>query len=43
VINGDDRVKITSPTNTKDVKLWGGVTISWSKEYGAAAEEETTE
>lgn len=42
VINGDDRVKITSPTNTKDVKLWGGVTISWSKSYGAAAEEEET-
>ena len=42
VINGDDRVKIKSPTNTSDVKLWGGVTISWSKSYGAAAEEEET-
>jgi hypothetical protein len=22
------------------VKVWGGVTLSWSKSYGAAAEEE---
>jgi hypothetical protein len=42
VINGDDFTKFTSPTNEKDVKLWGGVTISWSKSYGAAAEEEET-
>jgi hypothetical protein len=42
VINGDDGTKITSPTKEKDVKLWGGVTISWSKSYGAAAEEEET-
>ena len=42
VINGDDFTKVTSPSNTKDVKLWGGVTISWSKSYGAAAEEEET-
>jgi hypothetical protein len=40
VINGDDFTKFTSPTKEKDVKLWGGVTISWSKSYGAAAEEE---
>ncbi len=40
VIGGDDRVKVTSPTNTSDSKLWGGVTISWSKEYGAAQAEE---
>jgi hypothetical protein len=40
VVNGDDFVKITSPTDESDVKLWGGVTISWAKEYGAAAEEE---
>ena len=40
VIAGDDFTKITSPTNTdKSVKLWGGVTISWSKDYGPAAEE----
>jgi hypothetical protein len=45
VINGDDATKVTSPTNLdKDVKLWGGVTISWSKSYGEeAAEEETAE
>ena len=44
LINGDDFTKVTSPTNfDEDVKLWGGVTISWSKSYGAAAEEETTE
>lgn len=44
VINGDDFTKITSPTKTdKDVKLWGGATISWSKSYGAAAEEESSE
>jgi hypothetical protein len=41
LINGDDAVKVTSPSNTnEDVKFWGGVTISWSKAYGAAAEEE---
>jgi hypothetical protein len=40
VVNGDDFTKITSPSNTdKSVKLWGGATISWSKSYGAAAEE----
>jgi hypothetical protein len=44
VINGDDFTKVTSPTNfDKDVKFWGGVTISWSKSYGEEAEEETTE
>jgi uncharacterized protein Gcw-chp len=37
VIAGDDATKFTSPTNTSDVKLWGGVSISWSNE---AAEEE---
>lgn len=40
VINGDDRVKITSPTNDSDVKLWGGVTISWSLAFGEVPEEE---
>jgi hypothetical protein len=44
LINGDDNTKVTSPSNLdEDVKFWGGVTISWSKSYGAAAEEETTE
>jgi Bacterial protein of unknown function (Gcw_chp) len=39
VINGDDFTKITSPSDTdKDVKLWGGATISWSKSFGAEEE-----
>ena len=41
LINGDEFVKVTSPTNTSDTKIWGGVTISWSKDYGPAAEEAT--
>jgi Bacterial protein of unknown function (Gcw_chp) len=40
LVNGDDFTKSTSPTKTHDVKVWGGVTLSWSKSYGAAAEEE---
>jgi hypothetical protein len=46
VITGDENTKftkidpITGP-NSKDVKLWGGVTISWSKALGK--EPETTE
>lgn len=44
VITGDEATKVTKLDtaglpNNKDVKLWGGVTISWSKELGAAAEE----
>jgi hypothetical protein len=39
VINGDDFVKLTSPTNESDVKLWGGATISWSKDYGESEED----
>jgi len=42
VVGGDDFGKLTSPTNDSDLKVWGGVTISWSKSYGAAAEEEET-
>ena len=34
-ISGDDFTKSTSPTDESDVKLWGGVSISWSN----AAEE----
>ena len=31
VVNGDDRTKTTSPTDlNEDVKLWGGVSLSWS-------------
>lgn len=40
IINGDDRVKLTSPTSDSDVKVWGGVTISWSRLLGEAPEEE---
>ena len=30
-INGDDATKITSPTSLdKDIKVWGGVSLSWS-------------
>jgi hypothetical protein len=37
----DENTKITSPTNTSDAKLWGGVTISWSKTLGEVPEETT--
>ena len=37
----DENTKITSPTTTSDAKLWGGVTISWSKALGEAPEETT--
>jgi hypothetical protein len=41
VINGDEFTKITSPTNIdKGAKLWGGVTLSWSKSYGEEEAEE---
>lgn len=43
VINGDDATKFTSLNKTHDVKFWGGATISWSKSYGAAAEEESSD
>ncbi|MEO7475597.1 MAG: hypothetical protein ABIY46_09730 [Gemmatimonadales bacterium] len=43
VIAGDDCVKIASPTKTHDTKLWGGVSIGWSKDYGAAAQEAGSE
>jgi uncharacterized protein (TIGR02001 family) len=43
VVNGDEFTKVTSLDKTHDVKFWGGATISWSKSYGAAAEEESTE
>jgi hypothetical protein len=41
VINADDATKFTSLSNPdKDVKFWGGVTISWSKALGEAPPEE---
>lgn len=36
VVNGDDWTKFTSPTDESDVKLWGGVSVSWSRALGAA-------
>jgi uncharacterized protein Gcw-chp len=38
VIAGDDFVKITSPTKSHDAKLWGGVSISWSRALGEEPE-----
>jgi hypothetical protein len=40
-VNGDDFTKFTSPTDESDVKLWGGVSLSWSKTLGP--EPETTD
>lgn len=41
--SGDDATKVTKLTSTgvnqKDTKIWGGVSISWGKAFGAAAEE----
>jgi hypothetical protein len=43
VINNDEATKVTKFTSTgvnqKDTKIWGGVTISWSKAFGGKAEE----
>lgn len=35
VVNGDEITKFTSPGDESDVKLWGGLTISWSRALGA--------
>lgn len=35
VVNGDEITKFTSPGEESDVKLWGGLTISWSRAFGA--------
>ncbi len=43
VVGVDDRTQITSPTNTSDAKLWGGVSIGWSKTLGEVPEEEAVE
>jgi Bacterial protein of unknown function (Gcw_chp) len=37
-ISGDDFTKFTSPTDESDVKLWGGVSISWSNAVEEEAE-----
>ena len=36
VVNGDEITKLTSPGDESDVKLWGGLTISWSRALGTA-------
>jgi hypothetical protein len=41
IVTGDEFTKATSPTDDSDVKLWGGVTLSWSRVLGAIPEEET--
>lgn len=38
IVAGDDFTKFTSPTDESDVKLWGGVSIGWSKALGAEPE-----
>ena len=40
LINGDEVTKLTSPEDESDVKLWGGLTISWSRVLGARATSE---
>jgi uncharacterized protein Gcw-chp len=42
-ISADDAAKFTSPTNTSDVKLWGGVSIGWSNAVEEEAVEEAPE
>jgi hypothetical protein len=38
VVNGDDFTRVTSPTDESDIKLWGGVSLSWSKALGPEPE-----
>jgi hypothetical protein len=39
MVNGDEATKVTSPTEVdKDIKLWGGVSLSWSKAFGPEPE-----
>jgi hypothetical protein len=40
LVNGDEATKFTSPGEENDVKLWGGLTISWSRALGTAATSE---
>ena len=40
LVNGDQTTKFTSPGDESDVKLWGGLTISWSRALGAATASE---
>jgi len=36
LVNGDENTRFTSPGDESDVKLWGGLTINWSRALGAA-------
>ncbi len=36
LVNGDEITKFTAPGDESDVKLWGGLTVSWSRALGAA-------
>jgi hypothetical protein len=36
LVNGDEITKLTAPGDESDVKLWGGLTIGWSRALGAA-------
>jgi hypothetical protein len=38
IVANDDFTKVTSPTELSDTKLWGGVSIGWSKPLGAEPE-----
>ena len=40
LVNGDEATKLTSPDDESDVKLWGGLTISWSRALGARTSSE---
>ncbi len=40
LVNGDEVTKLTSPGDESDVKLWGGLTISWSRALGTPATSE---
>jgi hypothetical protein len=40
LVNGDEITKFTSPGDESDVKLWGGVTLSWSRVIDAATTSE---
>jgi hypothetical protein len=40
LVNGDEVTRFTSPGDESDVKVWGGLTISWSRALGASATSE---
>lgn len=36
VVNGDEVTKFTAPGEEDDVKVWGGLTISWARAFGGS-------